>query len=284
MSIREPCAPHFYSGDIEMNITTFLAGYEPPDDLKKPLVGIVPHAGWIYSGSTAAKVFSTVKKYVNPKTIILLGTVHNKWKIKKNSVYPDGAWETPIGSVAIDERAASRILDGAPDVFTDSYDAHDGEHSIEVQIPFIKYLFPDAMIVPIAVLPDENAHIAGEKLSEILKEHDINAVVVGSTDLTHYGANYGFSPAGVGSEAKKWMEKNDRSIIEKALKLEADKIVEEAQDNYNACGSGALAAAVAFAKNHNAERGILIEYTTSYDVIPESVFSMAVGYAGIIFD
>jgi len=108
-------------------------------------------------------------------------------------------------------------------------------------------------------------------------------VVVGTTDLTHYGDPYGFTPFGYGPEAKKKMKENDARIIELALRMKAADIRKEAQKSHNACGSGALAATVAAAKAMGAEKGQLIEYTTSHDVMAEGEFDMAVGYAGIVF-
>ena len=109
------------------------------------------------------------------------------------------------------------------------------------------------------------------------------AVVIGSTDLTHYGDNYGFTPAGYGAAAQNWMKKNDEHIVGLALTMRPDKILTEAALSHNACGPGAMAATVAAAKAMGAIEGTLLEYTTSYDVYPDGEFEMAVGYAGIVF-
>ena len=79
------------------------------------------------------------------------------------------------------------------------------------------------------------------------------------------------------------MRENDRRMIELALSMKAGNILKEAERNRNACGPGALAATVAAASAMGAEKGRLIEYTTSYDVMPEGEFQMGVGYAGIVF-
>jgi MEMO1 family protein len=168
------------------------------------------------------------------------------------------------------------------DIIEDPY-AHEGEHSLEVQVPFIKYLCPEAKIVPIAIPPDETAHIAGKKIGETVSGMSKKIVVIGTTDLTHYGDSYGFTPYGYGDKAKKLMKESDSRIIELALQMKAIEIRTEAQRHHNACGSGALAATVAAAKAMGAEKGYLLEYTTSHDVMPEGEFEMAVGYAGILF-
>ena len=142
---------------------------------------------------------------------------------------------------------------------------------------------PNAGIVPIAVPPSENAHITGRKIGEAVARMGKKVVVVGTTDLTHYGDAYGYTPYGYGEEAKKRMEESDRRIIELALLMRSAAVIREAQKNHNACGSGALAATVAAAEVLGAGEGHLIEYTTSYDVMPQGEFQMAVGYAGILF-
>jgi AmmeMemoRadiSam system protein B len=230
----------------------------------------------------AAKVFKCLSVKAGPVTFILLGAVHT-WKPRGNSIYSRGSWTTPLGDVKIDEDAAKKLLDAlAGDVIEDP-DAHEGEHSLEVQLPFIKYLCPDAKIVPIAIPPDENAHITGRKIGEAAAGMGKKIVVVGTTDLTHYGDTYGFTPFGYGEKAKRQMEESDARIIKLALMMRSDEIRREAQKNHNACGSGALAATVAAAKAMGAEKGYLLQYTTSYGVMPEGDFEMAVGYAGILF-
>ncbi len=283
MNIRQPYAPNFYSGDIKYQIEDFLSDFQVPHDIPVPVAGVVPHAGWVFSGGVAAKVFSCFKEKNPPDTIILFGSVHNITNVRRHSVYPDGAWSTPVGDVEVDAEMSNIILNDLSDLVVPSYDAHDWEHSLEVQIPFIKYLLPDAKIVPIAVLPGKDSWQVGGKIAGIAQKSETNIVAVGSTDLTHYGSNYGFSPAGSGEEAKEWMIENDRKIIDKALNLEAETIVEEARQNRNSCGSGALSATAAFAKGLGREKGYLLEHITSFDIMPDPVFTMAVGYAGIIY-
>jgi AmmeMemoRadiSam system protein B len=246
------------------------------------VAGIVPHAGWIFSGAVAAKVFKCISAKAGPDTFILLGAVHTG-RPRGNSLYSRGAWATPLGDVKIDEDVAATLIKAlAGDVSEDPY-AHEGEHSLEVQVPFIKFLCPEAKIVPIAIPPDENAHITGRKIGEAAAGAGKKIVVVGTTDLTHYGDPYGFTPFGYGPGAKKRMRENDARIIELALLMRADDIRKEAQKSHNACGSGAMAATVAAAKAMGAEKGHLLEYTTSHDVMAEGEFDMAVGYAGIVF-
>jgi len=105
----------------------------------------------------------------------------------------------------------------------------------------------------------------------------------GSTDLTHYGDAYSFTPAGYGPNAYQWMRENDAQLLRLVEQMRASEILREASHHHNACGAGSLAATVEAARVMGAERGYLLEYTTSYDVRAESEFSMAVGYAGVLF-
>jgi len=258
----------------------FKTGFSPPAEPSLVVAGIVPHAGWFFSGGTAAHVFLTIKAKQSPSTFILLGAVHVPG-IRSNAVYPDGSWSTPLGELKIDSALAERLLDGHPDLVESSARAHTFEHSIEVQTPMIKHLFPDAMILPIVVPPSDDAVELGEAIGLLVKDTD--TVVVGSTDLTHYGDNYGFTPAGYGGNAYEWMVENDEHIITLAERMMPREILVEASVNHNACGAGAMAAATSAAKAMGAKKGVLIEHTTSYDVMPEGEFVMAVGYAGIVF-
>ncbi len=281
MAARKPCARQFYPGDCKAQIEKFLEGYEVPGGAMKAVAGIVPHAGWIFSGAVAAKVFKCIRVKMDPDTFILLGSVHTLGPTG-NSLYAHGSWETPLGEVQIDEEVAERLLEfPGVDILEDAA-AHEGEHSIEVQVPFIKYLCPDAKIVPVSV-PSDDAHVTGRKIGEAVSGIGKKIVVVGTTDLTHYGAAYGFTPFGRGDEARRLMRENDRRMIELALDMKSAEIREEAERNGNACGPGALAATVAAAGAMGADKGYLLEYTTSYDVMPEGEFQMAVGYAGIVF-
>ncbi len=281
MSRRIPCARQFYPGDCRSQIEKFLEGFEVPPEPVKAVAGVVPHAGWVFSGAVAAKVIKCISAKSAPDTFVLLGAVHTS-RPHGNSLYARGSWETPLGEAKVDEEVSELLLDLLGEDIAEDPGAHEGEHSIEVQVPFIKYLCPEARIVPIAVPPGDG-HLAGARIGKVISEMGKKIVVVGTTDLTHYGEAYGFAPYGYGSGAKKRMRGNDLRMIELALTMRSADIGKEAAQNHNACGSGALAATVSAAQAMGAEKGHLIEYTTSYDVMPEGEFHMAVGYAGIVF-
>ena len=157
---------------------------------------------------------------------------------------------------------------------------HVQDNTIELQLPFVKHFFPKAKIIPIGPAPGSQAAAIGQALADIAVSQGLSLKVIGSTDLTHYGPNYGFSPAGAGGEALKWSKENDRAQIERILSLDADGVIAQGLTRHNACCSGAVAAAVAAARALGATKGQLIDYATSHDKSPGASF---VGYAGTLF-
>ncbi len=247
------------------------------------VAGVVPHAGWIFSGQIAFNVFASIKPSQH-MTFILPGAVHSS-NINNPAIYNDEAWETPMGKIKIDHELSNNILKEAPDLVEENSAAHVREHSIEVQVPFIQYLFPDALIVPLMMPPVKHAVEIGAILGKIaLKSIKKKIIIIGSSDLTHYGWNYGFAPYGIGQTGHDWVVKdNDKRIVDLAVKVNPDKIVPEAEKSSNACGAGAIAASVASAKAYGINEGELLDYTTSCDVMPDYGNSSFVGYAGIVF-
>jgi AmmeMemoRadiSam system protein B len=260
----------------------FLEGYEPPEETAPRLVGAaVPHAGWRFSGGVAARALKTLAERSTARCLIALGAVHRA-RLAKAAVYPEGAWETPLGPVSVDAELAARLLGELPDLLEANPAAHGDEHSLEVQFPFLRELFPAVPVVPVLVPPQPWSVDLGTLLARLLPSSDTAAMA--TTDLTHYGAEYGFEPAGVGDSAHDWMRGNDQRILDLAIRLDAERIPQEAATHWNACGAGALAALVAYARACGAERGVVLERTDSHEVQGGAEpFRMGVGYAGMVF-
>lgn len=248
--------------------------------------GIVPHAGWIFSGDLAGMTFAAIQKANGAvDSFILLGAVH-RWFGHSPAVYPSGSWQSPLGEIFIDEDLAGRVIkqtDAEPNP-----EAHRGEHSIEVQIPFVQYLFPEAKIVPILVPLDVDVTAFGRDLTRVIRDcPDRRIVCVASTDLTHYGPRYGFAPEGVGAESLFWAKNvNDREFIDLAIAMDAQTLVTKAIDRSSACGPAAAAVAVATAKELGKTQGILLAHTTSSEVMLRKFRQSSqesVGYASIVF-
>ncbi|MCX5655774.1 MAG: AmmeMemoRadiSam system protein B [Planctomycetota bacterium] len=291
MMVREPVvAGRFYPATREeclrhiaalMPKTPFEGGPE------RPVAGIVPHAGWFFSGETALAVLGAISAKRTPKTFVIFGAVHTGG-VRHSAVFPSGGWQTPLGLAQIDERLAGEILARGTGLVADDPQAHEDEHSIEVQVPLVQHLAPEAKIVPIAVLPDEKAAAVGRLVGEVIRSLGADAVCLGSTDLTHYGSPYGFTPMGHGEAGVRWMrQENDRRMLDLMAALDADAVVAEARTHWNACGAGAVAATLAAARQLGAARGHVVRYTTSYDVMRERTgrtdAEAAVGYGGVVF-
>jgi len=250
------------------------------------VAGIVPHAGWTFSGALAALVFSAIRQqHEKIHSFVIFGAAHGYFGASP-AVCDRGVWETPLGEAAIDEVLAEAVLSTGAAV--SDCQAHLCEHSIEVQVPFIQYLFAGARILPILVPPTDSALPLGESLAEIIRREGGKIIVcIGSTDLTHYGPRYGFTPHGTGKKALEWAQNvNDRKFIDLALKLEPEQLLDSAAENCNACGPGAAAAAVAAARKLGSQRGVLLAQTTSNEVMLERMGTTsadAVGYAAIVF-
>ncbi|MBA7658534.1 hypothetical protein ES703_66490 [subsurface metagenome] len=155
-------------------------------------------------------------------------------------------------------------------------------------MPFIQYLFAGAKIVPILVPPGGQPVALGEAVGEIISKDTERVIVcIGSTDLTHYGPRYNFTPMGAGTNAIEWASQvNDKQFVDLALKLEPQVMLTSAAENCNACGAGAAAAAVAAAKKLGRGKGVLLAQTNSRDVMLEKMgtpSAESVGYAAIVF-
>ncbi len=290
MIIREPVvAGQFYpraSEPCRAQLTEMLSATPPVDPDDRPMIGgLVPHAGWACSGAVTAKVFRALADSGTPDVVILLGGVH-RYRGRNAALFGTGRWESPLGPVTVDERLAERVL-GHTNLIVDDPYAHEDEHSIEVQIPFVKHLFGNARIVPIMVPPIETAHEVGEAVARTIKSYSYNAIVVGTTDLTHYGPRYGFTGHGIGKNANAWAKEiNDRRFIDLVCEMKSTEVVVEAQEHNNACSAGAAAATLGAVLGLGAIRAELLEHTTSSEVLADTTPDPAtdsVGYAGIVF-
>jgi AmmeMemoRadiSam system protein B len=256
-----------------------------PEDVPESISGgIVPHAGWTFSGELAALVFAAIRKrYETVHTFVIFGTAHSYFGAMP-AVDDSDLWQTPLGTIGLDDALRAALLDRGV-VLADA-DAHRYEHSIEVQVPFIQHLFPDARVLPIVAPPTEAALAAGEAVASASVESGHTVICVGSTDLTHYGPRYGFTPMGKGADGLQWASNvNDRQFIDLAVSLEAERLLSSAIEKGNACGPGAAAAAIATARKRGATQGLLLAYVNSNDVMQRKMGTTSrdsVGYAAIL--
>ncbi|MFC1892107.1 AmmeMemoRadiSam system protein B [Thermodesulfobacteriota bacterium] len=249
-----------------------------PQEGQKAVGGIVPHAGWFYSGNMAFNVLKCLKETADPETIIIFG--RHLHAGSSSYITIEGEWETPFGTLEIDKKVADNLVSEFP--FTIETDTrYEQDNTIELQLPFIKYLFPDALILPIGLPPDPVAISIGARAAEIAEDLNRKICVLGSTDLTHYGNNYGYTPKGVGKDAVDWVKnENDKTMVDLMVQMNAEEVIKESRIKDNACCSGAAAAAISASKKMGAQKAEKLIYQTSYDIRPADSF---VGYAGILF-
>lgn len=282
MTMREPVvAGMFYPGEASectREIEIYLSAVLLPEEPFELVAGIVPHAGWAYSAATAAHVMAALADE-DPDTVVLFGAVH-RWGIPGAAAYASGAWRTPLGALEVDAELAQAVL-AATGFVRDVPAAHDEEHAIEVQLPFIKHLLPTARILPIAVPPIAEAPEIGRAVACAVQQLGRRVVALGSTDLTHYGPRYGLAPAGAGQAALDWTHENDRRVLALMTSLDAEGVLREVKAHHNACGAGAVAATIAYAQELGATEGLLLHYTTSHEVMPLGPARDLVGYGAV---
>jgi AmmeMemoRadiSam system protein B len=157
-----------------------------------------------------------------------------------------------------------------------------GDNTIEVQLPMVKYFFPQAKLLAVRAPQSEQAVRLGQAVVQTAEELKLSLLAFGSSDLTHYGPNYGWAPKGYGAAAVQWVkEVNDKVYVDRALEMNATGVLEAAAQDQSSCSAGATAAAIGAAKAMGAAQARLVDYYTSYDIRPDNSF---VGYAGIIFE
>lgn len=280
--IRIAVAQDFYPGDCINQIRDFISEFKDLKNLPAELIcAIVPHAGWRYSGRTAARTLYCLSKRSKSEICVVFGSDHIG--VSKHSILSVGLWDTPLGEIPIAEKVCEIILHSLPKLIHVDIDAHNREHSIEVIAPMIKYFFPNIQLIPIIVRSELDSMALGKQIMTIIQKIGIPTIYLASTDLTHYGKFYGFAPGGLGKAGLQWMRSNDLRMIRFMESCDSKGVLTEARKSLNACGSGAVAAMIEIVKNCRKKRGNLVEYTTSHGNIPATEFKCGVGYAGIVY-
>ena len=222
-------------------------------------LGIVsPHAGYIYSGETGACAFSTIPPDFDG-TFLVIGPSHRGYTTCASAV----PWATPLGIVDVD----TEFID-ALDIDIDEA-AHQDEHSIEVQMPRIKYRFPRARVVPI-LMGDQSYRAAeslAERLLQTIEETKRDVRIVASSDFSHY----------IPDETAR---QQDLYAIDALKTLDIPEFYRRLQERHaTICGYGPIAAMCLVCRALGAERAELLRYTTSGDVTED--YNQVVGYAAI---
>ncbi|MCC6749752.1 MAG: AmmeMemoRadiSam system protein B [Deltaproteobacteria bacterium] len=257
-----------------------LRGDEPLPTVEPGLRGgIVPHAGWVFSGRVALRVLETLALSAPETETVLLFAGHLA-PTSPVSVMVEGEVWTPYGPIATDEELAHALLQRCH-ARAETGETHTQDNSAEVQFPLLKRLWPAARIVVVGAPPRVDSLELAQVAAELALDRGRRILAVGSTDLTHYGPNYGFTPRGRGAAALSWVrDENDPRFLAQAERLDPQAMIVEALSRRNACCPGAAAAAVHCAHRLGSTRATLLAYATSADVRPDDSF---VGYGGVVF-
>ncbi len=256
-------------------IEQFVAGVTPRPAGARIFGGIVPHAGWYFSGKAAARVFDLSARASQPQVVVVFGG--HLGADSPPLLVSDEAWETPLGTIPLAtefyQPLKQRLSLGAE---------YPGDNTIEVQLPMVKYFFPNAKVLALRSPSSPTALKLGKAVAAVALELNLSLLAFGSTDLTHYGPNYGWAPRGMGAEAVRWVrEVNDQRFLSEVLQLDGAGLLRAAQEDRSACSAGGAAAALAAAKSLGAQKAVLLDYYTSYEIMPADSF---VGYAGILLE
>ncbi|MEO9295925.1 MAG: MEMO1 family protein [Nitrososphaera sp.] len=255
--------------DQSFRDTKFGPGMPPPALAKKRIYGIVsPHAGYVYSGAVAANGFYQISSS-DFDTVVMVGPNH--YGIGSGvATMRSGTWETPLGQVPVNEEWAAEIARKSGILDFDDF-AHSRDHCLEVQLPFLQYTRKKFSIVPIVLIMQDidTAFDLGKAMADTVAERDEEAMLIASSDLTHY-------------EPNETAHRKDMDLINAMLTLDVAKFysVLERMD-VSACGYGAIASVMVAAKSLGATRGELLKYATSGDVTGDT--DAVVGYSSVAF-
>lgn len=234
-------------------------------NLTKTIALISPHAGYMYSGPIAATGFHYVANEGRPETVIIIGPNHTGYG-SGASIIVEGLWRTPLGDISINATLASAIQRNSKYLDIDPI-AHRYEHSIEVQLPFLQYVYDQFQLVPICILMQdlEVSRDVGNAIADAVE--GLNVLIVASTDFSHY-------------EPQLVAVQKDEKAIMAITQLDQEALQKVIQTyNVSMCGYGPVSAAIIAAKRLGATKGRLLQYKTSGDVSED--FSQVVGYASI---
>jgi len=294
MPIRNAAAIGFYPGEKEELIASLEHCFnQGPGGIpevgpwsNKVVGGIVPHAGYIYSGPVAAYTYAALAQNGAPDVVCLLGTSHTGYPAI--GLMSQGTWRTPLGDIEVDEEFSNLILKNTEIILDDTDQflkyPHNQEHNLEVQLPFLQYLFKNLKFVPITIPPSDAQSIleTGMSIATAIQKTSKRVYLIASTDLTHYGAqSYGFAPVGSAPVEKvmEFIRNTDGKIIDQITKFDYKGVL-QAATNTTMCGPGSVATLLVVAKELGANEVKLLKYATSYDIIGET--EAIVGYLSAV--
>ncbi len=264
---RQPAvAGQFYPG-TETSLRTALLQLMPDNRTvaPAPVLGVIsPHAGYVYSGGVAGRLFSRI---TIPDTVLIIGPNHHGAGAAA-ALYPEGEWLTPLGATPVNGRLNSLLLKHTPYLTTDTV-AHQREHSLEVQLPFLQYLRPDVTIAALCLGHGPYGALCeiGKGIAAAIAEYGSEVLIVASSDMSHY-------------EAAPLARQKDQLALDRAVVLDGKGLLEVCQSNrITMCGVMPATVMIEAALTGGAKQTELIAYATSGDVTGDN--ERVVGYAAM---
>ncbi len=229
---------------------------------------IVPHAGYLYSGVTAAFVFTRIRI---PRVVVVLAPNHTGVCDAPGgvSLWEAGAFETPLGAVPVDDRFGAALVKACPLVSPD-HAAHRDEHAIEVELPFLQTLRPDVRIVPLLLAWDDwpEARTLGEALAATVRGWPEPVLLLASSDLNHY-------------ESAAISEIKDAQALAAIQTLDGAELLARCRrERISMCGRGPAASVLAAARALGATHAEVVDYRHSGWVTGDE--GRVVGYGGVL--
>jgi AmmeMemoRadiSam system protein B/AmmeMemoRadiSam system protein A len=241
--------------------------------MEKPLALIVPHAGYVYSGQICADAYRQVmgRSY---DVVVLLGVNHTTGNFSGISLGDYGSFRTPLGNSLVDEEIISALLAECTDC-NRNREVHAREHSIEVQLPFVQTLFPNARIVSAIIHPPDGKMCMrfGKALGKVLNGR--RALIVISSDLSHY-------PTNTNAEKADSLTLTTIATLDPSRVISVMRVLDLPNLETRACGEAAILAGMAAAKALGATRAVVAGYANSGDVLVGYDAARTVGYGAVI--
>jgi AmmeMemoRadiSam system protein B len=294
MNLRKPSLPSSWYPRNPAQISRFLDEFTAPPSRafsagSGATAAAAPHAGWYYSGALAAQAVAALAGAADGdevETVAVIGG-HLPQGMPALIATEDAA-ETPFGPMEMDRELGETFANNIKrlQLAQDRYQ----DNTVEVLLPMVRYFFPRSRLLWLRFPADIASFEAGGILAQSAASLGRNIKVLGSTDLTHYGPNYGFAPKGKGRAALEWVKTvNDRRFIEAVTSGDAEAVLERAESERSSCSAGAILGAMGYAvavRKNNSAKGELLAYATSADVdldddemIPDSF----VGYGAFLW-
>ncbi len=263
-NIRQPAvAGMFYPSspkELKKMILDLLETTKPEKEIKNIFGLVVPHAGYIYSGKTAAFAFNHLKEK-NIKTVIVISPSHREY-FPGISIYNADGYETPLGVVEIDKKLRDYLINDSKIIFSGE-EGHRNEHAVEVQLPFLQTVLNDFKFVPI-VMGDQGDMFVNELALKLSSVVDVETVVIASSDLSHYYPKY-------------QADKLDSILERRIINFEFDELQQDLKHkNCEACGGGPIVATMKAASLKNKLKSEVFNRSDSGDVTNDD--AEVVGY------